>query len=440
MHPDLFNVWVTAELSDVRVAGGHCYAELIEKDAAGQTIARMRANIWRSTFAAILPRFQAVTGRPLASGMKVLVQGSPVHHPLYGLSLNITAIDPSYTLGDLERLRREILMTLQAEGVLGYNRSLTPPVAPQRIAIISAQGAAGYGDFINQLEANPYGFQFYPVLFQASMQGPQTSPSVIRALDCIEMCIDLFDCVVIIRGGGSTSDLNGFDDLPLARRVATFALPVIVGIGHERDRTVLDEIACIRCKTPTAAAAWLIDTLHSTWMRTCELASQAVTTAADIITGERRRLDNAAAAIPAYATMHLDRADARLRHITQSIPLAVGRQTAAAHARLNAFPQLIAQSSQTTILRNHDRLDRLTADTADAARRAADRAADRLQALADKIELLSPQNTLRRGYSLTLHEGRVVRDPSALPQGATITTRLADATILSTFNRLKTED
>ena len=249
--PSLQNVWVVAELSDLRVVGGQCYTELVEKDAAGNDVANIRATCWASVFFPVRGRFLQATGRELASGLKVMLRGSVAHHPKFGLTFNIFDIDPSYTLGDIERVRREILYKLHYEGILGFNKSLTLPTLVRRVAVISAAGAAGYGDFINQLDSNRYGFKFYPFLFGAVMQGAGTAPSVLAALERVEQTIDLWDCVVIVRGGGSTTDLTGFDNYELARRVATFPLPVIVGIGHERDRNVLDEIACVRCKTPT---------------------------------------------------------------------------------------------------------------------------------------------------------------------------------------------
>lgn len=258
-NPAVCNCWICADLSDVNVRGGHCYLELLEKDErTGATVAKMRGIIWANRFAYLRQKFVQVTGQDLRSGLKVMLEVSVNYHEQYGISLIITDIDPSYTLGDMERLRREILTRLKAEGIIDMNKQLEFPVVPQRIAIVSAAGAAGYGDFMNQLHNNAYGLQFYTCLFPAVMQGKETVPSVTAALDRINRHIDLFDCVVIIRGGGSTSDLNSFDDYNLAAHVAQFPLPVVVGIGHERDVTILDYVACRRVKTPTAAAELLI--------------------------------------------------------------------------------------------------------------------------------------------------------------------------------------
>ena len=258
-NPLLQNRWVTADLSDVGVKGGHCYLELIEKDDAGATVARIRGMIWANNYSRISANFQAVTGGKIQSGIKVMLCVSVNYHAQYGMSVVINDINPEFTLGDMERRRREILARLKAEGVDNMNKSLaiSTPV-PQRIAVISSDSAAGYGDFMNQLNNNPRGYKFYTCLFRATMQGRDTSPTIIAALMRIAEHIDLFDCVVIIRGGGATGDLNSFDDYDLANNVAQFPLPIITGIGHERDNTVLDYISWFRVKTPTAAAEWLI--------------------------------------------------------------------------------------------------------------------------------------------------------------------------------------
>ncbi|MCM1456984.1 MAG: exodeoxyribonuclease VII large subunit, partial [Lachnoclostridium sp.] len=257
--PGTQNVWVVAETADVRVSGGHCYMELIEKDpASGQQRAKARANIWASAFSIISRQFLQATGRPFGSDMKVLVRVTASFHPLYGFSLNINAIDPSYTAGDLLRRRAEILARLKAEGILDMNRTLPWPDVPSRIAIISAAGAAGYGDFCRQLFLNPYRLRFTGRLFPAIMQGERSAESIIAALDAINADLDAYDCVVIIRGGGATSDLGSFESYDLAANIAQFPIPVIIGIGHERDITLLDYVANMRVKTPTAAAAWLV--------------------------------------------------------------------------------------------------------------------------------------------------------------------------------------
>lgn len=408
--PELYSAWIVAELSDLRIAGGHCYMELIEKNQAGQTVAKIRAMIWRSGLPQLRQKFLQATGRDLQSGLKVMVQGTATHHPVYGLSVTISDIDPSYTLGDLDRLRREILERLQKEGILNANKSVPLTAAPQRIAVISAAGAAGYGDFINQLDGNAGGFTFYPHLFGAVMQGERTAPSVIAALEAIEMTIDLWDCVVIIRGGGSTTDMNGFDDYELARAVALFPLPVIVGIGHERDRCVLDEIACVRCKTPTAVASFLVDRLGEAWNQADRLTRAIAQYASDRLVGEQRRLAQAGVAVPSFAQQRVEREKINLHRLSEGIPMSVSRATTGANARLDADLKMV----------------RLAADAVIA------RAGEYLKSRESLLEVLDPKNTLKRGYSVTRIGGHAVTDASQVKAGDVLETVLFNGTIEST--------
>lgn len=412
----LQNVWVQAEFSDLRFNGGHCYMELIEKDAAGTTRAKIRAMIWAGTLAMIRRKFYDATGRDIASGLKVLVRGSASHHNLYGLSFTISDIDPSYTLGDMERLRREILERLTREGLININKSLRVPYTPQRIAVISAEGAAGYGDFINQIHNNPDGFAIYPVLFPAVLQGERTAPSVMAALDLVEQTNFNWDAVVIIRGGGATTDLNGFDNYELARRVATFPLPVIVGIGHERDRTVLDEIACVRCKTPTAVAAWIVDSLRNANTQTTEIVRRIAAFGANALKGEHIRLTNLSQQIPASARNVVLRNNMRLDRLGNSIPNIIKGRLTRHQLSLNSLQSRIENAGKSAI-----RTQQL-----------------RLQRLSDMLRLLSPQNTLQRGYSITRCNGKAVRSAAQLSPGDTLVTILPDGSVQSTITESNT--
>ena len=260
--PDTY--WIQAELSDVRTnSTGHCYLEFVQKDARSNSlIAKARGTIWSNVFRLLKPYFEEATGQAFVSGIKVLVQVTVSFHELYGYSLTVQDIDPTYTLGDMARRRKEILKQLEEEGVLLLNKELDIPRLPQRVAVISSSTAAGYGDFCHQLKNNPGGFYFYTELFPALMQGDRVEESVLVALDKINSRLESFDVVVIIRGGGATSDLSGFDTYLLAAACAQFPLPVITGIGHERDDTVLDSVAHTRVKTPTAAAEFLIGCMN----------------------------------------------------------------------------------------------------------------------------------------------------------------------------------
>lgn len=290
--PDTY--WVQAELSDVRSNySGHCYLEFVQKEPRGNNlIAKARGTIWSNVYRLLKPYFEEETGQAFVAGIKVMVKVTVEFHELYGYSLTVQDIDPTYTLGDMARRRREILKQLEEEGVLTLNKELEIPLLAQRIAVISSATAAGYGDFCNQLEQNSYGFVFYPHLFPAIMQGERVEQSVITALDAIHACRDDWDVVVIIRGGGATSDLSGFDTYELAANCAQFPIPIITGIGHERDDTVLDFVSHTRVKTPTAAAEYLINHLHDTAKVLEDYASAVLHTISTRMERENTRLNH----------------------------------------------------------------------------------------------------------------------------------------------------
>ncbi|MBQ1268570.1 MAG: exodeoxyribonuclease VII large subunit [Muribaculaceae bacterium] len=435
-NPVLQSRWVIAELSDVSERGGHCYMELVEKDDRGVTIARLRGTIWANNFAyKIKPKFEQITGQKFKSGLKVMLFGSASFHEQYGLSFNITDVDPSFTIGDMERIRREIIETLTREGVVNCNRMLQMPRVPQRIAIISAKGAAGYGDFMNQLQSNPVGFKFYTHLFEATMQGETTSNSVIKALNDIEMTIDLWDCVVIIRGGGATSDLNGFDNLELARRVATFALPVVVGIGHERDRTVLDDIANVRVKTPTAAAEWLIMCAQQTLDQALALANQVARYVKDRTSGASKQLSHIEGTIPIIAKQQIIKSKSNLAAIASALPYMTKNKILSANRTIDALARDVQHSAIGKISAAQTYLKTMSDALANAAPKAIANQDKRLKALENIVEALSPQKTLRRGFSLTKVNGKTVKSIDQLADNDVITTYLADGEITSVVNK-----
>lgn len=303
-------VWVQAEVSEVHPnpASGHCFVELVQKDEKrGTPIAKARGTIWANVWAMLAPHFEEQTGQPFKAGIKVLLLVSVSFHEQYGYSLVIKDIDPVYTLGEMERNRREILRRLQEEGVADMNKELPWPLLPQRVAVISSATAAGYGDFCNQLLGNSYGFVFYVHLFQAVMQGEQVEESVIAALDRIAAHRELWDVVVIIRGGGSTSDLSGFDTYPLAVNCAQFPLPLVTGIGHERDDTLIDTVAHTRVKTPTAAAALLIDSVAAQAAVVNDLADRTVQAVVNRLQAEKHRIAMAATQLPTLAALLLQK-------------------------------------------------------------------------------------------------------------------------------------
>lgn len=412
--------WVEAELAEVREVRGHCYMELVEfpsntnsdsrsvtpsrTNASRTPIARASARCWQSSWILIRPHFERVTGQPLSPGMKVLLKVYPQFHEAYGFSWIVTDIDPTFTLGDMARRRQEIIRQLKEEGVYDLQKSLTLPVFCQRIAVISSVNAAGYGDFVNQLTNNDYGFRFETTLFPATMQGDNVEPSIIEALNKINSYLiagdqglstgeqgtaagSPFDCVVIIRGGGATTDLSGFDTLSLAENVANFPLPIITGIGHERDESVLDLVAHTSVKTPTAVAAFLIDHLSKLYDFLVASQETIARCVRQQMEKERLRLNRWQTQIPALFSVYATRQEARIEQLRSRLTPA-----------LNNLLQ---------------------------------REVHRLQLLEQRATSLDPTLLLQRGYSITLVNGKSLRDPADVKPGDEITTRLEKGTIKS---------
>lgn len=407
--PSVMNCWVVAETTDVRI-NQHCYLQLLEKNPkTGATVAKIKAIIWGNQFRFLNARFKQVTGRDIGNDMKIMVCLSVNYSPQYGLTVVINDINPEFTLGDMERQRQEILNRLTQEGIIGQNKTVPVPPVLQRIAIVSAAGAAGYGDFMKQLTDNKYGVCFYPCLFQATMQGVKTVPTVLAALDKVEQNQHLFDCVVIIRGGGGTEELNSFDNYDLARRVATFPLPVIVGIGHERDITVLDYVAGIRVKTPTAAAEHIILQAANALAHIGDLSNQVVSIASDYIARAKEQLSYYAGNLPIMAQRIIDTNTLRLQNFIQNIPLHVQRRIEGENAQLarqkDAIKNAVAQVKMKETMR--------------------------LEALGDKIELLSPRKVMARGYTLTTCEGKIMTDAAQLEAGKLVTIHFRDGKVVA---------
>lgn len=390
----LHDVWVTAETGDLRVSGGHCYLELIEKDpATGRPVARLRAIIWASQYARIATEFVAATGQQLVSDLKVMVRVTVNFHPAFGLSAVISAINPEFTCGDLIRRRRMMIKQLTDEGIIDMNRTLPWADVPWRVAVISAKGAAGYGDFITHLYNNPSRLRFTTTLFPAILQGENAPASIIAALEEVAAQIDDYDCVVIIRGGGATGDLASFDNYELAANVAQFPLPVIVGIGHERDVTILDYVAAVRVKTPTAAAEWLIGKVDDAYARVREIASEIFRVATSRVSGGLQQLAYYEGLLPSLALGKVER---------ESVKLCSG------------VPETISHSVS-AIIRRHN---------------------DRLRSIGELLSALSPQSVLRRGYSISRVNGHAISDVSMLKAGDIVETQLASGSYKSTVTKI----
>ena len=386
--------WLEAEIGQIGENNGHCYLEFIQKVEGHNTpVARAKAKCWRNVWGSVRPYFEHTTGQTLTLGMKVLVLVHPDFHEAFGFSWIVDDIDPRFTLGDMARRRQEIIRQLKAEGVFDLNRELPLPLFTQRIAVISSSTAAGYGDFCRQLEENKRGFRFSVTLYESLMQGEGVERSIISALDKINAHIDDYDCVVIIRGGGATSDMSGFDSLLLAENVANFPLPVITGIGHDRDECILDMVSHTRVKTPTAAAAFLIDRLEQVALR----------------------IDDAADRITSYVQHRMEIEKMRLSRAAERIPILFSLVKSKQENKMETLNQRIASAVQRLIDRRRHTLD----------------------ILEQRTKSLDPTLLLQRGYSITLVNGHALRSPSAVKPGDIIVTRLADGTVKSTVNETK---
>lgn len=386
--------WLEAEIGQIGENNGHCYLEFIQKVEGHNTpVARAKAKCWRNVWGSVRPYFEHTTGQTLTLGMKVLVLVHPDFHEAFGFSWIVDDIDPRFTLGDMARRRQEIIRQLKAEGVFDLNRELPLPLFTQRIAVISSSTAAGYGDFCRQLEENKRGFRFSVTLYESLMQGEGVERGIISALDKINAHIDDYDCVVIIRGGGATSDMSGFDSLLLAENVANFPLPVITGIGHDRDECILDMVSHTRVKTPTAAAAFLIDRLEQV----------------------ARRIDDAADRITSYVQHRMEIEKMRLSRAAERIPILFSLVKSKQENKMETLNQRIASAVQRLIDRRRHTLD----------------------ILEQRTKSLDPTLLLQRGYTITLVNGHALRSPSAVKPGDIIVTRLADGMVKSTVNETK---
>jgi exodeoxyribonuclease VII large subunit len=382
--------WIVAEIMEIHEnRSGHCYLELIEKSGESDTLlARARGTIWAARYRMLRPYFESSSGTRLKSGIKLLFKASVEFHPQYGFSLNITDLDPAYTLGDLARKKQEVIRKLRESGVMEMNMELPFPQVPQHIAVISSDTAAGYGDFMDSLHRNHYGFRFFTSHYQAVMQGDEAPASIIRAMDRVFESATRFDCVALIRGGGSRADLECFNDYELAYYITQFPLPVLTGIGHERDESVADMVAAKGLKTPTAVAEFLVDRLLAFEFRLNELEEQLAT--------EVRRT----------VQLHTSRLDSYrndLRHLSRRFLQGRSEQ-------LRQYRVLLDKAAGSLLNRQRDQL----------------------VLMEKRIQLVDPVRILARGYSMTLVEGKAIRDASGIEPGTLLETKLYRGSILST--------
>ena len=425
--------WVVAEISEIReVRNGHCYMELIEKDeSTEQIVAKSRANIWAYTYRMLKPYFFSATGQNLQSGLKVMLRVSIDFQEVYGFSLNVRDIDPTYTLGDMAQKKQAILNQLSEEGVIDMNKELELPLLPQKIAVVSSPTAAGYEDFCNQLNNNPAGYKFYTKLFPAIMQGDQTEASVTAAFDRIYEYEDVFDVVVIIRGGGSTSDLMCFDNYWIAYNIAQFPLPVFSGIGHERDETVVDYVAHTRLKTPTAVAEHLIELVADFDNRLAFLKDAIVGTTREIIADSKMSFDLASNRFKPLVNSALLVQKNKMERLVRQLGNSTERYVESRKIKLNTSVQNLKSLTYGVVQYNKSELDHLPVRLKSRLKHFIEHHKSQINLYQKTNELLNPENILKKGYSITYLNGKVVKSVREIKEGDVILTKINDGKVES---------
>jgi exodeoxyribonuclease VII large subunit len=452
-------VWVVAEIGEMKVnRNGHCYLELVEKNTDSEEItARAKATIWSWQFRFIQPYFETSTGQTLTAGLRVLVSVSVEFHEVYGYSLNIKDIDPTYTLGDLARKRMEIIRRLTDEGVIDMNKEIPVPDVPSRIAVISSPTAAGYEDFINQLTNNQAGYCFYTRLFPATMQGNDAAGSMMAALDYIFEFEHLFDVVVIIRGGGSQLDLTCFDDYDLAMHIAQFPLPVFTGIGHEKDDTIADLVANTRLKTPTAVAEFIIGLFDDAASEIEEFESSFFDKVNNLLNDENRRVESAIRILKPLLNSRIERSNHTLQQYSRSVKSLVKEILNLQQFKIIQFSDYLKAECHSYIRIKNSELLSLTNKTSfrskfglmnekqtidederrlvRGVKQILEKQSGKLDLLLKTKQLVDPKTILDRGFSITLKDGKAVKNSNELEEGQQIETILAQGIITSKVNK-----
>ena len=435
--PDFY--WVIAEISEIKQnSSGHCYLELIEKREDETNIkAKLKAVIWSNKYGLIKAFFENSTGATLRAGMKVLLKTQVEYHELYGLSLVITDIDPSFTIGEMAAKRLAIIRRLENDGVFNMNKELQLPLVPQKIAIISSSSAAGYKDFINHLKNNGYGYSFSAKLFESTMQGVQSEQDIINALYSIEQVSEQFDVVVIIRGGGSQTDLGWFDNYNIAFHITQFPLPVITGIGHDKDLTVTDLVACRSVKTPTAAADLIIELTAETENYLLELGDNIKTVAQESLEQFRYTLELSGKKLMPLANFILSELRNKMLEIHHNFIRIVGEQTRKAELKTEKLKFKLSSIAITNIKSKYNEILKLKSLLVSSVRKLIRNEEKRVDTLTNSLEILNPENVIKRGYTITYQNGKVVKSLQNLETGNIIETLLIDGLIKSKITEKK---
>ncbi|MCX7987289.1 MAG: exodeoxyribonuclease VII large subunit [Bacteroidales bacterium] len=425
--------WIKAEIVRVNEnASGHCYLELVEKSEHTDTIiAQCRAIIWRNIYSTIAAHFRNVTHRELETGMKILFRARVEFHQIYGFSLHITEIDPHFTLGEMVARKMQIIEQLKREGIFDMNRSLTFPLVPQRIAIISSKTAAGYNDFIRHLEENSLGYKFRIHLYQATMQGEKAEQSIIKALEKIFDKVDHYDVVVIIRGGGSQVDLSCFDNYQLASHIAQFPIPVLTGIGHEQDESIVDLIAYRALKTPTAVADFLIEVTMAFENQLDDYFSIVFQNLSQNLFEQKKYLDEVSRKVP----YHLQQLLLKHTHQIQVLHSTVLEHSQKLIMQEDSKIRMVVLNVNYAVQRNiHFRSQQVQTylyQSLSEARQRLLQQQNRLDFLHTKAELSNPAHILNKGYSITLFEGKPLLKANDVDDNAIIETLLYDGKLTS---------
>ncbi len=427
------NIWIVAEIGDIKYnKNGHAYLELIEKSENDDKIlAKASANIWSYTLRMLKPYFETTTGQSLQAGLKILISVKVEFHQLYGFSLNIRDIDPTYTLGDLERRRLEIIEQLRNEGVFDMNKQLEMPAVVQKIAIISSETAAGYEDFMKQLNNNSYGYKFYTKLFPAIMQGEKTETTIIEALHEIFEYETFFDAVVIIRGGGARSDLMSFDSYELAYFITQFPLPVIVGIGHEKDKSIIDLVSHSSLKTPTAVAEFLVSKFVDFEQHIISLFSEIYSNSTNIINNNINLLETANLRLIQLAKDRLHKADNKLQLMSQKIQLESKAKIEKSKQNLNfKLHELLARSAHFTKVKDRE-IDNFIVKLEYRVNQYLQKQNKKLDFFEKSVRHLDPKNILKKGYSISKINGKILSNTENIKKGDVLETILYDGKIRS---------
>jgi exodeoxyribonuclease VII large subunit len=427
------NIWVIAEISDCNTnQSGHCYLELIEKEEGSEKIiAKARGTIWSFTFRILKPYFESTTGQRFSSGLKVLIQASVEFHELYGFSLNIKDIDPSYTVGDLARRKQEIINRLINEGVFELNKELELAQPLQRIAVISSETAAGYGDFKNQLKNNSRGFKFYTALFKAFMQGDDTERSVIQALEKIYEYQKYFDVVVIIRGGGSQAELNYFNNYNIAFHITQFPLPIFSGIGHERDQTITDLVAHTSLKTPTAVAEHIIAIMEDNAQYMEELEGQVIQYSNDFIQDSKTQIELLSRTLRTQVKWSITNAVNQYSMLFAMFQQKLKTVLPSRKTTIDRFDNLLKATLKYKLFQLRSQIHHFEQVISPASKMFLKSEKHKLNAVDALIKVLDPINILKRGYSITYLNGRIVKYREEIKPNDIIETQLNNGTIKS---------